>query len=197
METPTPGSSPKIDRRKLRYELLRDESQIPTTFDSGEPEIDDFILTKEALEFERDSEGRTSLVFLNGELVAYYTLSSDSLRSEYVESKKLSGAYKKAKKEKLEVYPALKIGRLGVQRWWHRRGVGTAIVRRVVAIAVRGPAATRFITLRAKPPAVPFYQALGFEMTLEVHRERGKINRTMYLDTLPLRDAVLDGWDYS
>ena len=131
------------------------------------------------------------MVFYDGELVAYYTISSDGLRAEYVDARKLSAAHVKKSAQRIEAYPALKIGRFAVQRNWQSRGIGRLLIRRIAAIAVTTQPAVRLIILNAKPKAVPFYQKAGFVLTNEVRRERGRVNRTMYLDVLSIQDAVL------
>ncbi|MDE1821151.1 MAG: GNAT family N-acetyltransferase [Euryarchaeota archaeon] len=197
MASPTFGSSVRVDRSKFRYEQRKDRGQLPDTFSCGEPELDEFLLKAEAVDYFEDGEGNTALVYLGKDLVAYYTISSDSLRSEYVDMRKVSGSHAKREILQLETYPAMKIGRLAVQKHWQGQGVGRLLVRRIVALAVRSPGAVRFITLNAKPRAASFYEKCGFHLTREVLRERNRINRTMYMDILPLREAILDGGEYA
>lgn len=190
MDYPQFSSPLRADSSRLRFEPFRERGQV-RKFDSGEPDLDDFLNTEEVEEYERDNLGHTTLVFYDGELVAYYTISSDGLRAEYVDARKLSASHVKKSAQRIEVYPALKIGRFAVQRNWQSRGIGRLLIRRIAAIAVTTQPAVRLITLNAKPKAIPFYQKAGFVLTNEVHRERGRINRTMYLDVLSIRDAVV------
>lgn len=191
MDHPVFASPIRIDFSRLRFEPFRERGQV-REFDSGEPDLDEFLNTEEVEEYERDNLGHTTLVFYDGELIAYYTISSDGLRAEYVDARKLSASHFKRTAERIEAYPALKIGRFAVQKTWQSKGIGRLLLRRIAAIAVTAQPAVRLITLNAKPNAVPFYQKAGFALTQEVRRERGRINRTMYLDVLAIRDAVLD-----
>ena len=190
MDNPQFSSPVRADPSKLRFDPFRERDQV-RKFDSGEPDLDDFLNTEEVEEYERENLGHTPLVFYDGELVAYYTISSDGLRAEYVDARKLSAAHVKKSAQRIEAYPALKIGRFAVQRNWQSRGIGRLLIRRIAAIAVTTQPAVRLIILNAKPKAVPFYQKAGFVLTNEVRRERGRVNRTMYLDVLSIQDAVL------
>ena len=190
MDNPQFSSPVRADPSKLRFDPFRERDQV-RKFDSGEPDLDDFLNTEEVEEYERENLGHTTLVFYDGELVAYYTISSDGLRAEYVDARKLSASHVKKSAQRIEAYPALKIGRFAVQRNWQSRGIGRLLIRRIAAIAVTTQPAVRLIILNAKPKAVPFYQKAGFVLTNEVRRERGRVNRTMYLDVLSIQDAVL------
>jgi len=190
MSDPEPDSFSVVPGSRLQYEPFKDRGQV-RRFDSGEPELDSFLNSEEVEEYERDNFGKTTLVFLDGALVAYYTICADGLRVEYVDARKMSGSHFKQETRRMEVYPALKIGRLAVQKEWQGKDIGTALVRRIAAIAVRAQPAVRLLTLNAKPRAVGFYEKFGFTLTNAVHRERGRIDRTMYLDVLAIEDAVL------
>lgn len=178
-----------IDPALLRYEPFRERGQV-NRFDSGEPDLDKFLNTEEVEEYEREKLGSTTLVFDQGELIAYYTIGTDSLRLEYVDAKKLAGRHFKRGQERVESIPSLKIGRLAVQRTRQGRGIGRILIRRIAAIAYDSRPAVRLLTTNAKPGSVPFYQKCGFELTQPVRRERGRRERTMYLDLLALAESI-------
>lgn len=182
----------RVDPSFLRYEPFKERGQV-RHFDSGESALDEFLNSEEVSEYENEKLGSTWLVFYEGELVAYYTIGTDSLRLEYVDSRKLSGRHFKKEERRVESIPSLKIGRLAVQRAWQSRGIGRLLLRRIAAIAYASEPAVRLLTVNSKEGSVKFYQAAGFEMTKMVRRERGRRERTMYLDLLAIRDQIEAG----
>ncbi|HUZ79205.1 MAG TPA: hypothetical protein VMV28_01070 [Thermoplasmata archaeon] len=110
-----PFSKPiQVDPDLFSYEPFRDRGQV-RTFSCGEPDLDEFLCPEEVEEYERENLGRTVLAHYNGELVGYYTISTDGLRLEYIQSRKYSKSHVKKGKELVETIPSLKIGRLAVQ----------------------------------------------------------------------------------
>ena len=179
----------QVDPRLLCYEPFHEHGEVPR-FDSGEPDLDRFLNSEEVQEYEEDKLGSTWLVYYAGDLVAYYTIGTDSLRIEYLDEKKLSGRHFKKGQHRVESIPSLKIGRLAVQREHQGRGFGRLLIRRIASIAFRSQPAVRFLTVNAKAPSVPFYRKCGFELTREVRREKNRRERTMYLDLLAIGDVM-------
>lgn len=80
--------------------------------------------------------------------------------------------------------PDLKIGRLAVDRRHQSRGVERLLIKHIAGMAIEVGRGTgiRLLILQAKPQSVPFYEKCGFQLTYEVKREKGRRNRTMFLD---------------
>lgn len=171
-----------IDPRLLAYTPFKEKGKRLAEFDSGEPELDRFLTTEEVEEYEEDKLGSTTLVYYQGELVAYYTIGTDSLRLEYVDEKKLSGRHWKQGRHAIESIPSLKIGRLATNQGWQGKGIGRCLVRRIGALAYRLQPAVRLLTVNSKPKSVDFYLKCGFEFAKPTRRERGRDNKTMWLD---------------
>jgi GNAT superfamily N-acetyltransferase len=177
---PTFGSPSTVDPDRFRYEPFR-ETQKVHGFTCGQKPLDDFLTTAEVEEFEEEGLGRTFLVYCDGALIAYYTLSNAGLRIEYVTHVK---SFSKVQELHVDSLPAVKIGRLAVAKEWQGRGVGRTLVARIAAEAlVNGRrSGVRLLILEAKKESIPFYEKCGFVLTKETHRERNKMNRTMFLD---------------
>ncbi len=169
-----------VDPARFRVEPFH-ETQRVKGFTCGNKDLDDFLNTKEVEEFDEAGLGKTYLVFYDGELIAYYTISNDSLRAEYLKTVK---SFSKAAEEKVEAFPAVKIGRLAVAKAWQSRGVGRHLLADIAAEALfQGQrSGVRLLILEAKPDAIPFYEKCGFKLTRETKRERNRKNRTMFLD---------------
>ncbi len=169
-----------IDPDKLKVERFL-ETQRVRSFDCGNQDLNDFLNTAEVEHYEKEGLGRTYLVFYGGDLVAYFTISSDGLRVEYLKKWK---SFSRFGEMRLEAIPSIKIGRLAVTTAWQAKGVGRHLVKYIAGMALdQGTGiGARLLILQAEPDAVAFYLKCGFEMTAEVGRERGREKRTMFLD---------------
>lgn len=73
--------------------------------------------------------------------------------------------------------PSGQIGRMAVLAPWRRRGVGSALLRRLLAEAAQGDWPELF--LNAQLSALPFYTRHGFRPQCEVFEEAGIPHRRM------------------
>ncbi|HLF06871.1 MAG TPA: GNAT family N-acetyltransferase [Thermoplasmata archaeon] len=178
-----------IDPDALQYEAFKETLRV-RDFDSGSKDLDDFLNTEEVEAYEDEGLGRTTLVFYRGELVAYFTTSFDGLRVEYLKTWK---SFTRLAEFKLEVVPAVKIGRLAVQRAWQSKGIGRHLIRWVAGMALElgGTSGVRLLIVQAKKESIPFYEKCGFQLTVETKRERKRENnRTMFFDLHSIADVA-------
>lgn len=178
-----------IDLSRLEIVPFSKENLDVRSFTCGDRDLDEFLTTDEVRTYEEENLGRTYLVYYAGSLVAYYTVSNDGLRVEYLKKRK---SFSLPSKKIVESYPAVKIGRLAVASAWQKKGVGRHIVAYIAKDALETGARTgvRLLILEAKPVSVDFYEKCGFELTFETERERKKENRTMFLDLQSLQDLL-------
>lgn len=80
--------------------------------------------------------------------------------------------------------PTGQIGRMAVLAEWRGRGVGTALLRELLAIAGQGDHPPPF--LNAQVGALPFYQSAGFSPVGDVFEEAGIRHRRMVLGATPV-----------
>lgn len=157
-------------------------------FDCGNKDLNEFLNTAEVRAYQDEGLGETTLVYHKGQLVAYYTTSADSLRLEYLKTYK---SFTRFAEMHLEALPAVKIGRLAVDKTVQGRGIGRLLMRRIIGETLaRSGFAVRLLVLNSKPESIQFYNKLGFQLTDEVRRERGRRNRTMFFDLNAVRGIV-------
>ncbi|MBW2175158.1 MAG: GNAT family N-acetyltransferase [Deltaproteobacteria bacterium] len=147
-------------------------------FDCEDPDLNDF--------FQSDAPNYKSQLL--AETYAFYLLEDKkkkigplafvALANDVI---KLSGSQKERlihkDKRYLKVYPAVKIARLGVNKRFKRKGVGTSIVNLLkVLFTTENRTGCRFVTVDAynKEPVLAFYEKNEFEFL----RERGSKQRT-------------------
>ncbi len=170
----------QIDPAELSVEGFL-ETRLVQSFDCGNKALNDFLNTEEVKKYEEEDLGKTYLVFHQGDLVAYFTVSSDKLRVSYLRTVK---SFSKFAEMKIYAIPAVKIGRLAVSKNYQSRGIGRILVKYIagMALSIGGKLGVRLLILQAKPESISFYEKCGFHLTREIGHERGKRNRTMYLD---------------
>jgi len=178
---PAPAPDEPIDSEQLRIERFRENADV-RNFDSGNSDLDCFLTTEEVANYERERVGKTYLVYwqAEGQLLGYFTISSESLRLQYFHSVK---GFSKLSEMRVSAVPGIKIGRLAVQTVFKRRQVGTSILKYISGHALATAAAARIIFLEAYPESVPFYDSFGFKV-LEHQKLRFRRNKMMYFDLL-------------
>jgi GNAT superfamily N-acetyltransferase len=179
---------PPVDPDGLRVVPIAPPGRRPG-FNCGNDSLDRFIATDEVDEFEEAGLGRTYLVLHEGVLIGFYTLSNASLRVEYVRGER---PFSRPVEERVDAFPAVMIGRLAVAREWQGRGVGRHMIDLIVpeALLQGRRSGVRLLILEALPDSVAFYERCGFTIVKETRRERGRRNRTMFLDLRPLDDLT-------
>ncbi len=183
---PSDSRGPSGERNlPIPFSNLRVEPFRPTrdvgSFDCDDRDLNEFLTKDQVSRYEAEGLGSTYLVYLQseGRLVAYFTVCTDTLRVEYLRSVK---TFKPLSGIRLESIPSVKIGRLAVDKRYWGRGIGTHLLHYIAGMVMETGIAARLLTLQATPRSVGFYQRMGFELTIETRRERGRTNRTMFFD---------------
>jgi predicted GNAT family N-acyltransferase len=171
----------KISMKDLRIEVVSSENvQYAEGFETDNKELRDFLV-EDALKNQEVGISTTYLWFYNpgNQLAAYVTILMDAIRVSGDLRDSFLGqgiGYK--------TLPALKIGRLCVDKKYERKGIGKNIIYFVMekAIHLSEEAGCRFIVVDAKKESEHFYRKLGFDVLRE--REKGTI--PMYFDIIDL-----------
>lgn len=94
-------------------------------FDCEDNGLNEF-LKKDSFEYKNQLIAKTFLVIYEEHVVAFFSVMNDAIKLkliETIETKRL---------RRLHEYPAIKIGRLGVDKRYKRRGVGKIIINFVI-----------------------------------------------------------------
>jgi GNAT superfamily N-acetyltransferase len=179
------------DRGSFTYEELefspfRESGQV-RGFTCGDRDLDDFLTTEEVVRYERERLGRTWLVYVEGELVGYYTLAQGSLNVQYVRKGKKS--FNPDNEWIIEEIPALKLGRFAVRKDLHRKGLGRLLMDHIKGLAINAEFPCRLIVLNAVPDSIEFYQSCEFELS-EHHKMKNRVQRVMFYDLNAIRDVA-------
>ena len=134
-------------------------------FECDEDELNDFII-HDAVDYHRCLLAETYLLKDEGRVIAYITILNDTLDMTSFDDRTSFNRFRKkhfANAKRLKSYPALKVGRLAVQRNIARRGYGSVLLDFVkLLICLKRYAGCRFVTVDAYENAIPFYEKNGF-----------------------------------
>lgn len=133
-------------------------------FDCGDSDLNDF-LKNDAARYQLEHLSHTRLAFLNEELVGYITILADCIILKTSEKKRVLEQLLDFH-QTIYTFPALKIGRIGVQQARKGQDIGTQLLKYAVGLVVRLNRelniGCRFVTLDAYPKSIGFYQKSGF-----------------------------------
>jgi GNAT superfamily N-acetyltransferase len=152
--------STRVDINDLKIVKLTEDSDI-SHFSCGNRELDLF-LAETAKIAQVENTSRTHLVYLNDDLVGFFSLICDNIIQKDIEIQFQKENYVH------KVYPAVKITRLAVRDEYQGKGIGHALLYYALGVvyALQRYAACRFVIVDAKPDAIDFYQKFGFRSNI-------------------------------
>jgi GNAT superfamily N-acetyltransferase len=147
---------------RLEYLYLNELHEIPkldfTEYDGSDPlEIHKFYYN-DLRRYQESKLGATRIVRYRGKLVGYFTVSMNAIELEKLgKDEKVKGATPKK-------YPAMLIGRMGVDKKYRGQGIGSEICLfcRGLAIETSREVACRYVMLHTTEDKVSFYRRSGF-----------------------------------
>lgn len=142
---------------RLTIRLLRRDDD-RSDFRCGEPAIDRFLQHYAGQNQFRFHLAVTWVAEWRDALAGFATVAAGSIDRHQIPSARL--------RKRLPAYPLpiLRLARLGVDQWAQGAGIGRALLRHVFRLALeqRDRLGCVGIVTDAKPPAVSFYESLGF-----------------------------------
>lgn len=159
-------------------------------FDCEDEDLNDFLFNK-AIEFHKELLATTFVLEDESSTIAYYSVFNDSLLVEQRNFATKSAFNRFLKivshpKRHLKYFPALKIGRLAVNKTLKGQGVGRIIVNSIISdvLDLNERYGCKLLTVDAYSQSLDFYSKLGFEFLSP--NDEGDDTRQMYFDLTPL-----------
>ena len=167
--------------------LLLTEDYPIKPFDCEDEDLNDFLFN-EAVSYQKELLATTFVMENDKQTLGYYSLLNDSLqlKEEMFASKSQFRKFLRElmpyPKRHLKTIPALKIGRLAIDKTFKGKGLGSVIMATIISrcIKMNEEQACRLITVDAYKQAVPFYQKMGFKFLIE--GDKDDTTRLMFLD---------------
>ena len=167
--------------------LLLTEDYPIKPFDCEDEDLNDFLFN-EAVPYRKELLATTFVMENDKQTLGYYSLLNDSLqlKEEMFTSKSQFRKFLRElmpyPKRHLKTIPALKIGRLAIDKTYKGKGLGSVIMANIISkcIKMNEEQACRLITVEAYKQAIPFYQKMGFKFLIE--GDKDDATRLMFLD---------------
>ena len=167
--------------------LVLTENHSIKPFDCEDDDLNEFLF-QEAIPYRKEKLATTFVVENNERTLGYYSLLNDSLqlREDMFASKSQFRKFLRElmpyPKRHLKTIPALKIGRLAIDKSFKGKGLGSVIMANIISkcIKMNKEQACRLITVDAYKQAIPFYQKMGFKFLTE--DDKNDTTRLMFLD---------------
>ncbi|MCR4872805.1 MAG: GNAT family N-acetyltransferase [Bacteroidales bacterium] len=145
------------------------------SFDCGESDLNEFLLT-DAKEYASHLLAVTYIIEDRKDIAAFFSLSNDRislLESDKATWRRIKSVFPHRKHR--SDYPAVKIGRLGVDCRYRGINLGTSILNFVKkAFVTNNRTGCCFITVDALPSATGFYEQNGFHLLRKSDRENAE-----------------------
>ncbi|MBI2147524.1 GNAT family N-acetyltransferase [Candidatus Woesearchaeota archaeon] len=145
-----------FDLSKVMIKQASKEEKL-TNFDCEDDDLNEF-LRQDSISYKNKLIANTFLIFYNEAMIGFFSLLNDAIKlnkSDRKNTKKL---------ESISEYPALKLGRLGIDKNWKRKGAGSFVLQAVIKIGknMNDASSCRFITVDSYHESVLFYEKYGF-----------------------------------
>ena len=173
--------------------LLLTENHTIKPFDCEDDDLNDFLFN-EAIPYTKEMLATTFIIENDERTLGYYSLLSDSFRVEETnfasktQYKNFLRELVPHPKRHLKGFPAIKIGRLAIDKTFKGKGLFALIVNAIIAdcIHINQKHACRLITIDAYKKAIPFYERFGFQFLTENDKDLNI--RQMFLDLSKIKD---------
>jgi GNAT superfamily N-acetyltransferase len=171
----------KIPSEELRLCALNKRHDL-NSFNSVSDELNDF-LKNDALGGQNSMISRTYLCFYKERLVGFITLIGDTIEAKLMIKKDGIEDYE------YEKYPAIKIGRLAVDKDCEGQGIGPHMLKWSIGLVyqISQRIGCRYITVDSKKDSIWFYEREGFKL---VNKQRNRNFPPMYLNMYAFRQKM-------
>jgi GNAT superfamily N-acetyltransferase len=158
-------------------------------FDCGDRDITEFFL-KDAIPHKKELIGVTYFFYdaLSKSAISFFTVSNDAIRTDSFKENLPEG-------KRYSFYPAVKIGRFGVDKGYQCLGIGRQMMEFIKGFFIsENKTGCRFLTVDAynKPEILKFYT--DNEFSFYTQKDVNKATRTMKYDLKPYSDKLSNSY---
>lgn len=164
--------------------ILQNDEKVES-FNCGDDDLNDFLLNRAILY--RKALLAVTYVFENiesKEIVGYFSLANDRVSLDDFNDKTEFNRFRRNRfvnKKRIRSYPAVKICRLGINKDFHGKGIGSVLLDFIKSYFIEeNKTGCRFIIVDAYYNAIPFYQNNDFQYLKR--EEKDIVTRLLYYD---------------
>lgn len=147
-------------KEKYHFENLTEDHDL-SEFDCGDDDLNDF-LKNDALKQQKAKLNITKLIICDGKIIGFASLLTDTIMMKKIRDDKVKEDIieKLNINTKIKTLPAIKIGRLAIDKKFTKKGLGTHILDKILANLKdisENNIGFRFIIIEGYAKAVNFY----------------------------------------
>jgi predicted GNAT family N-acyltransferase len=173
------------------FSLIRlSENHEIKSFDCEDDDLNDFF-NNSSKNYQKELLAVTYVLESHDQTVAFFSLLNDKISIKDTSNNLWNRLRRKLPNSKRSAsYPAMKIGRLGVNCNFKGKGIGTSILGYLkVLFITNNRTGCKFITVDAYRQSLEFYEKNGFDYLTE--DDRNSDTRLMYFDLALIREPLL------
>jgi len=161
-------------------------SEEQKSFDCQDDDLNDFFHS-DAAHYSRELLAVTYTFEKDNDVVSFFSVLNDKISCEQINAEKLPNKLQRKipNPKRMRSYPAVKVGRLGVNHKYKGEGVGSDVIDVIKhSFTTNNKTGCRFITVDAYncDPVIKFYEKNGFKfLTDDDEKEE---TRLMYFDLI-------------
>ena len=147
----------QIPYNELQIVPLTERNRL-SSFNSISAELNEFLIN-DALEDQENMISKTYLGIWNKNIVGFVTLLADTIGVQLIHESERVDGYQYTK------YPAIKIGRIAVDKSYERMGIGRFLLLAAIgkSISISKDIGCRYITVDSKRDSTGFYKKHNFK----------------------------------
>lgn len=169
------------------------------SFDCGHEDLNDFF-KNDSLNYEREFLGKSYCFFLDenpNEIICIFTVSNDSIKANFLPNARKKKVSKQMPREKhFRSYPAVLVGRLGVNQKYRNKGIGGKLMDFIKSwfIDTNNKTGCRFVVVDAYNEDAPiaYYQKNGFDFLFSTEEQEKEYTGLATDDSLATRLMYFD-----
>ena len=182
-------------KEKYTFEILNPKHDL-SQFESDSNDLNDF-LKNEALKQQNINLNLTRVILYNNNIIGYFSLLTDTIKLKGIKEEDVKKELK-SKLPKIDEIPAIKIGRLAIDKKYTGNGLGSHILRNII-FNIQNIAKTqvglRFITVDGYAKAYKFYtkhNGFTYLKTNKNEKSVDKINKIIQQNPNQIINLYLD-----
>ena len=179
-----------MDFSSLSFIRLSDSYTLKP-FDCGDADLTDFF-NNDCKQYLKELLAVTYIIENNKETMAFFSVLNDKITIRDVDDNSNWNKLRKRlhHRKRFTSYPAMKIGRLGVNVNHKGKGYGTAIIDYLkVLFVTNNRTGCKYITVDAYRQSLEFYEKNGFKYLTT--KDKDSDTRLMYFDLALIKDSLL------
>lgn len=183
----------KDHEENFKIQLLNPDHNL-SNFDCGDEDLNEFLKNDALLE-QKKKLNVTHIIFYKSEIIGYFSLLTDKINVKDIKNSEIKANINLNLENKYKTIPAVKIGRLAIDKRYAKKGIGSFILNNLITTLneiSKKDIGFRLITVEGYAEAYHFYTTNNFVPLQNDEIFVSKINKMMERDPKRPINLILD-----